>query len=43
LENVNKFQNLFCRPVATIIFLIGSLVALLVRYTRNITYWERFL
>ncbi|KAK8370045.1 hypothetical protein V6Z11_A01G150700 [Gossypium hirsutum] len=28
LENVNKFQNLFRRPVATTVFLIGTAVAL---------------
>ncbi|KAJ8900065.1 hypothetical protein K2173_024181 [Erythroxylum novogranatense] len=28
LENVNKFQNLFRRPIATTIFLIGTVVAL---------------
>jgi cytochrome b6-f complex subunit 4 len=28
LENVNKFQNPFRRPVATTVFLIGTAVAL---------------
>jgi hypothetical protein len=28
LENVNKFQNPFRRPVATTVFLIGAAVAL---------------
>lgn len=28
LENVNKFQNPFRRPVATTVFLIGTVVAL---------------
>ncbi|KAJ1688588.1 hypothetical protein LUZ63_019978 [Rhynchospora breviuscula] len=28
LENVNKFQNPFRRPVATMVFLIGTIVAL---------------
>ncbi|RYR04911.1 hypothetical protein Ahy_B06g084722 isoform B [Arachis hypogaea] len=28
LENVNKFQNSFRRPVSTTIFLIGTAVAL---------------
>lgn len=28
IENVNKFQNPFRRPVATIIFLIGTMVAI---------------
>ncbi|PKA60109.1 Cytochrome b6-f complex subunit 4 [Apostasia shenzhenica] len=32
LENVNKFQNPFRRPVATTVFLIGTAVALWLRY-----------
>ena len=28
IENVNKFQNPFRRPIATTVFLIGTLVAL---------------
>lgn len=28
IENVNKFQNPFRRPVATTVFLIGTLVTL---------------
>ena len=36
LKNVNKFQNPFCRQVATTIFLIGTVVALWF----NVTYRE---
>ncbi|XP_048232371.1 cytochrome b6-f complex subunit 4-like [Ricinus communis] len=28
LENVNKFQNPFCRPIAITVFLVGTAVAL---------------
>ena len=28
IENVNKFQNPFRRPVATVVFLVGNLIAL---------------
>jgi cytochrome b6-f complex subunit 4 len=28
IESVNRFQNPFRRPIATIVFLIGTLVAL---------------
>ncbi|KAE9594025.1 putative cytochrome b/b6 [Lupinus albus] len=28
LENVNKFQNPFHHPIATIVFLVGTIVAL---------------
>ena len=28
IENINKFQNPFRRPVATLVFLVGTLVAI---------------
>ena len=38
IEGINKFQNPFRRPVATAVFLLGTVVAVWLGYRCNATY-----